>query len=311
MSIKIAVGGAKRADIFGVDPFQVQMSEELRGRAKPPTEEDIIHLAESLLKEGQIEPVEVRRIDNEGHVALTLGFTRCAAARLIRTGFMGTDGELRQDEKFNLLVKVVDCNDQRAFERNIVENAIRQATSPVDDALNHDKLRTRYQYTDGDIAKLYGEKGTVRIGKLRKLLMLDQSVLNLVHEGNLAVERALDLLDLPPEQRAETVAVAVKEDGKVEGQVIREQVRAHHLSDDGKTVAAGTSSNGNGDGKVKSISLSMRELRTYFQEVVDGERYDTAEVRFAKEFLEFLAGKRTAKAMDNTLRRLLKSKQEK
>lgn len=313
MAMKLAVP-AKRSDEFGVNPFDITVSEELRGRSKPPTEEQIIARAESMLEHSQLQPCQVRRIDSAGNLSLILGFTRMAAARIIRTGFVGTDGEFKQDPEFNLTVKVVDCNDQKSFLRNIVENAQRNPTSPIDDAVNQQKLRDRYQLSDTDIMKLYGERNTNRIGKLRKLLLLEEPIQDMVHEGTLAVDPAIALLDLPPGERLAAVNAATSTNGngkaKVDGSAIKAQVREHHLNDDGqRPEGVGTATEEEDTGK-KYVPLSMRELRKYLAAVSDNEdeRYDEAECRFAKDMLAFMAGKRKAQGMDNALRRLLEAK---
>src|SRR4051812_22350646 len=107
MAVKINTGDSEytRQDYFFVDPFEVIVKEELRGRRKPPTEEAIIDMATSMNDHGQQQPVQVRKADNN-RIMLNLGFTRTAAARLIRTGFVceDEDGGVREikDEEFKL-----------------------------------------------------------------------------------------------------------------------------------------------------------------------------------------------------------------
>jgi ParB-like chromosome segregation protein Spo0J len=129
-----------RSDLFGVDPYDIDVQEEFRGRHIPPAEEAIVEMAESLLEQGQIQPVLARKIEG-GRIRLTVGFTRCAAARLIRDGFIGSDGQSHQDKEFKLQVKIIECNDERALLLNIRENNDRGGTSEIDDAHNQETLR--------------------------------------------------------------------------------------------------------------------------------------------------------------------------
>ena len=314
MALKISAGeGVKRGDIFFVNPFEITMSEELRGRSKPPTEQEIIDRALSMMEHGQLQPVEVRRIDAAGHVVVTYGYTRTAAARLIRTGFVNPlTGETVQNENFMLQIKVVDCNEKEAFIRNIVENKQRNETTPIDDAINQRRLRDDYGYNDTEIATLYEEKNTNRVAKLRKLLVLEDRIQDLVHQGLLAVDPAVLIIDLPEDQRWAACEAATNGKGKVDGSAIKSQVREHHLSDDHK-VADGATGDGEetpASGGKKSVNRSMREVKKFFDAVAANEEgiYVEAEVRFAKDTMKFMAGKTTDKAMGNALRRLLEAK---
>ena len=124
MALKIDGGkeGVKRGDLYYVDPFAVIVREELRGRHTPPTDQDVVMRAMSMAEHGQLQPVEARRSDGN-KLLLTMGFTRCAAARLIRDGFTGPDGKKHQDKEFRLQVKITDCNDETALMNIDVQKA--------------------------------------------------------------------------------------------------------------------------------------------------------------------------------------------
>jgi ParB-like chromosome segregation protein Spo0J len=342
--MKIKAGdNVRRGDLFYIDPYQIKVREDLRGRHKPPTDEDVISMAESMLDFGQIEPVEARRLPDQT-LELNLGFTRTAAARLIREGFkvQTDDGEVeRHDADFMLQVKVVDCNDQTAFTRNVVENCHRNMTSPMDDAFNQDRLRNLYGYNDVAIARLYGYPNSSKVSRLHKLLSLDRKVQDLVHagpqDGGMSVQAALDLLELPADQREEAVKTATA-NGKVSGAEIRSIVRAHHLSDDKteETPAAPAA-----DGTVEDLSFlgndtlpvtvpttkagkektngkeqkgkarTMREVRVFFDHLQDEEGTDANIARFCESMVKFTNGTISDKQMVNALDRLLDAKRGK
>lgn len=343
MATTIKAGdNVRRGDLFYIDPYQIKVRNELRGRHKPPSQDKVINKAESMLDFGQIEPVEARRLPDKT-LELSLGFTRTAAARLIREGFkvQTEDGEVeRKDPDFMLQVKVVDCNDQVAFTRNVVENCHRDMTSPMDDAFNQDRLRNLYGYTDVQIGRLYGYPNSSKVSRLHKLLSLDAKVQDLVHlgpqDGGMSVQAALDLLELPAEQRDEAIAAA-SANGKVSGAEIRSIVRAHHLSDDKVeteevpaenstvedlsflgtdplpvTVPTAKSGKEKENGKAqKGKARTMREVRVFFDHLQDEDDIDANVSRFCQSMLDFTNGTISDKQMVNALNRLLEAKKGK
>jgi ParB-like chromosome segregation protein Spo0J len=307
VATKINAGGTeKRGDLWFVDPYQVQVSEELRGRRRPPADDAIIEMACSLLEHGQLQPVLTRR-DGQGRLVLTLGFTRTAAARLIRDGFTDPDGTERRDERFMLKAAVSDCSDQQAFTRNVIENARRNATSDMDDAHNQERLRG-YGMTDVEIGRLYGARDGARVSRIRKLLRLNDDAQLLVHQGQLSVDAALTMLDMPEPARKAAVEKA-KSGEKVTGADVKRQVREHHLRDepsDGATPEPMAPS-----GKAPKTPLSIREIRKFFEDLavatdsVDDPAWIPAVQRFAKDFGAFLAGTKSEKAARKAISRML------
>lgn len=305
MAVRLNAGdNVKRGDLYFVNPFEVIVREELRGRHFPPTPEDIIERATSIYDYGQLQPVECRRIEDNKPL-LTLGFTRCAAVRLIREGFVGTDGVARHDPERMLQVKINDTNDEAAFIRNVKENADRNQTSDIDDAFNQQKLRADYGYSDADIARLYGYKNQNRVGRLRKLLQLDKDLQLLVHRGEMPTQAALDLLDLPQEARDEAIKNAKRDNGKVSGSAVRNQVREHILNDNHK--ADEVENAGDTPQEVRGAKArSMREMRKLFERLKE-ESDQEAIQNFARTMLSFIAGKKTERAVENALNRVLDS----
>lgn len=249
MALKINAGeNVKRGDIFFVDPFQVIVKEELRGRHKPPTEKAIIDMACSLMDNGQRQAVECRKL-KDNRLQLNLGFTRTAAARLIRNGFTDPDGNERKDEEFMLKVMISDANDEVAFINNVVENAHRNQTSPIDDAHNQHKLRDQLGKTDAEIMRLYRYRDENKVARLRRLLSLPTWIQDLVHEYSitegetgLPVKGALDLLDLPEDQWEEAIKSSMGENGRVVAAKLTAHVREHNLE------KAESNGDGNGEG---------------------------------------------------------------
>ena len=238
MPSKINTGKSshKRTDLWLVDPYSVIVKEELRGRHKPPSPEDIMARALSMLEHGQLQPCLGRKLPSD-KVQIIAGFTRTAAARLIRDGFVDADGVQHCDPGFLLSVTLVKCNDEEARERNVIENAHRNATSPIDDAINQEWMRSSRGYNNAEISRKYGW-APVKVGQHAKLLDLSDDVRLLVHDGRMAVSAALDYLDLPEEKRGEVLAAATNGEGKIKGRKVKDEVRDWHLRDSDETVAA-------------------------------------------------------------------------
>jgi ParB/RepB/Spo0J family partition protein len=312
MAAKIDAGDdVKRGDMFWVDPFKIVMKEDLRGRHKPPTEEQIIEMAESMMDNTQQQPVQCRKL-GDNRLQLNLGFTRTAAARLIRTGFTDSKGNQRKDEEFKLKVVISDANDKQAFKNNIVENAHRNQTSPIDDAHNHRECREKYGMTDPEITELYRYKDVNKVGRLRRLLSLNSDVQDLVHAGTMSVTAAIDLLDMPEDKQAEAIKAATK-DGKVSGAQVRAQVRSHLLADTdtGAAGANGTPAAGTGGQRAStpaSKAMSMREIREFFDAQSKNEDSAPELVAFAKTFILFMKGQRSEKYVTNAYLDLKKKK---
>lgn len=317
MATKIDAGeNVRRADYFFVDPGAVIVDEALRGRHTPPSDAEIVEMAESLMEFGQRTPIEGRKLPGN-KVQVAFGFTRTAAARLIRAGFTASDGSHKQDDQFMLKVIVTDANDKDAFLHNIVENAHRNATTPIDDAYNQGRMRDQYGYSDDDIAKLYRYKGVGKVQRMRQLLALPHEVQMLVHTGEMTVTAAIDLLDLPAEKMAEVIGAAQTDSG-VDSHAVREAVRNHTLdetdagaghrlisNEQAAAVAAGQEVEivvpaATTKAKPKYKPRSMREVRAFLTMLTEREQPQESDVKlgaFAETMMLWLAGKRTDKTL--------------
>ena len=140
MAMHLNAGEIGRADLFLILPENIVVNKADNGRAIPHSQEEIEALAHSIIDHGQQQPVVVRRIEDK-KVALVSGYGRYKAVRHI-------NAVLRPDVPVKLQCKVVDCNPEEAFVRNIVENNERAATTPVDDAHNQRRLREEFGWPE-------------------------------------------------------------------------------------------------------------------------------------------------------------------
>ena len=304
MATSVNAGEVKRRDYFFVDPNEVIVKEDLRGRKFAPTEADIISRAISMIEKTQLQPVQARRVQDK-RLQLVLGFTRTAAARLIRSGFEH-EGATYHDPEFMLKVIVADCNDKEALYRNIAENNERNACSDIDDAHNQNRMR-EHGDSDADIARFYGCSAT-QVGKLRKLLSLTDKEQELVHYGLLPTQVAIDLLDLDTDERTKIITECQKDNGKIDGAAARSQLRDHHLADvddDEATAIFGEASDTkpNNTKPTKSITRSLREVKKYLNDRLEDEKFgDYHDVM--ETLVEYMAGNKSDRQMDNAFKRL-------
>ncbi len=299
MALELNAGKVTRRDLFWIEPEQIIVLEDLRGRHKPPGEEAIVEMAMSLFDYGQQQPVACRRVEGN-RVRLHAGFTRAAAARLIRTGFTGTDGVERRNPEFRLQCVIQECSDNEAFQRNVVENAHRNNTSSIDDAHNQRRLRDQCGMEDAAIARLYRYGDGSKVGRLRELLDLSENVQDLIHSGAMPIDAALALKKLPPAKRKTAVKAATTDSGKVKASVIKRQVREEHLAD--KPDAEQPASQESNGTTTKTVPLSMRDVKEFFQDM----QKDTDErlQKFAGVMLDWIKGEVGSRALGNAFDKL-------
>jgi len=317
MTMKLAEGiDVKRSDRFHLKPEDIIICPELRGRHTPPTNEQVAQLAISMHKNSQIEPVLCRRT-HDNRVKLVAGFTRHEAAKMLRQGFE-YDDKSYCDPEFRLSVVLSDCNDEEAFLRNLAENNDRCPTSAIDDAHNQRRLRETYGKNDVEIAEIYGVS-SVKVGQYRKLLELSNDEQALVHKGLLAVSAALTLLNVSSEERAQIVADATKENGKVDGSAIRVAVREVLTGPETEETEEVEDTNTSevvedATGEVppappdpprgKNLGRSVRDIRKWGESLKDNEELSDAVRHFGGVLLQYLAGRKGEKALMTALSKL-------
>lgn len=326
MSIKLNVEekAIETKDVFLVSVDDIIVKPELRGRWHAPEPKQIIERAVSMLGQGQMQPVECRRVtakneetgkDEKNKLELVYGFTRYEAAKLIIEGFKDQGGNFHQNKDFKLMVRVVDSDEKTAFLRNVSENNQRNATSPIDDAVNQQKLRELYGWKDADIARFYGYKVQNKVGQLRKLLELGDKEKRMVHSGELSIQAAIDLLALEEGKRGEALEAAKKKNGKVSGTELKKAVRDQEIAKTETKIddSAFSSEDGGGgqrsEGKAEPApskpdlvrARTIKELREFFKGQVE-KREDGKAKKLCETILGFIGGSKTEKAMENKIK---------
>jgi len=275
MAISLNAGDYGRADLFNIAPEDITVNQSENGRLEPHSPEEIESLARSILENGQLQPVIVRRIDDR-RVQLVAGYGRHRAVKYINEA-------LQPSSPVKLQCKVMDGNAEEAFVRNLVENLQRADTTSVDDAHNQRRLREQYGWSETKIAEFY-KKSVAYISQLRKTLSLSSEIQARVASGDMAVSAAIDLADVPEADRAAIVAEATASNGKVSTETIRKRVRDKALE----------------NGKDKHKGRSIKEVCAFLEDTSGpGEKESVAAL--CEMLVAFIRGRKTEKQMHNAL----------
>lgn len=183
-----------------ISPKNLKLREQkLRGRSKDVSAEERYALADSLLKNGQQQPIQVRPIKGTPDYEVLFGNTRTLAGMDIVNGFKHTVNSKEVDfppvPDFTLRAEVVECDDEDAFLRTTIENAQRFQTSSIDDAINHETLRNDFGMSDAAITRLYGYGHQASVTQLKKLLALPTDLQERIHRGDMTKQAGFMLVD--------------------------------------------------------------------------------------------------------------------
>ena len=143
-------------------------------------EEALAKLADSLRKNGMLQPVMVRRSDDGGYL-IVAGERRWRAAVL---------AGLKE-----IPVLVVEADDRRAYQFALIENLQRVDLDPLEEAASYRRLTGEYGMTQEEVSVLTG-RSIPYISNTLRLLRLPDEVKDLVREGRLSAGHARALLGL-------------------------------------------------------------------------------------------------------------------
>lgn len=159
-------------------------------------ESDIKELAASIREKGVIEPIIVRRNNNE--YILAAGERRFRAARL--AGLTEIPAVIRE------------MTDAELLEIGLVENLNRQDLNPLEQAAGFDELHRKFELTHEQIARLVGRDRSTITNALR-LLSLPEKVKEYIRDGRLTEGHARTLLTINNEIKLIQVAERIVRDG--------------------------------------------------------------------------------------------------
>jgi ParB/RepB/Spo0J family partition protein len=142
MAVEFDVKGSRTSE-YRFLPESLDVQPEMNGRHDLP---DIQWIVDSIIKHGQLQPVTIRR--TAGQPVLVAGFSRWrAVSKINKDNLLPKPLELR--------CSYTQLTEKQAFLANIEENRVRNATTPMDDAYNLQRLINVYQMTEQEAADSY------------------------------------------------------------------------------------------------------------------------------------------------------------
>ena len=164
---KVAIGDLSR------NPYQPRQSFN---------EEKLEELANSIKKNGVIQPIAVRRNKNgDGKYEIVAGERRWLAAQ--KAGL------------HEIPVTVLDLSDVESLEVAIVENIQRDDLNPIEEARGYKRLNQEFKYDHESISKLMS-KSRSHISNTLRLLTLPSDVIAMLEEGTLTSGQARPLIGI-------------------------------------------------------------------------------------------------------------------
>ena len=146
------------------------------------SEEKLEELANSIRKNGIIQPIAVRPIKSSvGKFEIVAGERRWLAAQ--KAGL------------HEIPVNVLDLSDVESLEVAIVENIQRDDLNPIEEAKGYKRLNEEFKYDHESISKLMS-KSRSHISNTLRLLTLPKDVIAMLEEGSLSSGQARPLIGI-------------------------------------------------------------------------------------------------------------------
>jgi len=193
-------------------------------------EETIEELAQSIRAYGIIQPISVRKLEEDKYEIIA-GERRFRAAKKI--GLQ------------EVPVIIVDIDDKDSAAIALLENIQREDLNFLEEAQAYYNLIKEYNYTQEQLAEIIGKKQSTIANKLR-ILKIEEKITKMILENNLTERHARALLKLPTiELQEEVIKTVIKRGLNV--RATEELINKQLLKMSGKELAA------DGKKKIKGI----------------------------------------------------------
>jgi ParB/RepB/Spo0J family partition protein len=192
MSVNFDVKAARNTE-YGFFPDELEVLPELNGRHELP---DIQWIVDSIIRHGQLQPVTIRQTAKKP--VLVAGFSRWRAVAKINKEHL-TERPLRLRCSYTALTE------KQAFMANVEENRVRNATTPIDDAYNIQRMVNVYGMTEKEVAETYRVSVAWVKGRLQ-LIELTPEAEKAYREGRIAGPAAKEIAKLSRDMQKKIVA---------------------------------------------------------------------------------------------------------
>lgn len=160
-------------------------------------EDTIKELAESIEKNGLLQPIVVRPME-KGKYQIIAGERRYRAFKKLG--------------KSMIPAIVRDYEDEEVDKLQLVENVQREDLNPYDEAIAYLKLKEKYGLKQDDIAKAVG-KSRPYISNMTRLLSLEDEILEMLKKGEITVSHAKLILSVDTKEERLKLAHKIKDAG--------------------------------------------------------------------------------------------------
>ncbi|WP_294796743.1 ParB/RepB/Spo0J family partition protein [uncultured Fenollaria sp.] len=160
-------------------------------------EDTIKELAESIEKNGLLQPIVVRPMAG-GKYQIIAGERRYRAFKKLG--------------RASIPAIVRDYEDEEVDKLQLVENVQREDLNPYDEAIAYLKLKEKYGLKQDDIAKAVG-KSRPYISNMTRLLSLEDEILEMLKNGEITVSHAKLILSVETKEERLKLAHKIKDAG--------------------------------------------------------------------------------------------------
>jgi ParB family chromosome partitioning protein len=196
------------------------------GKYQPRTqfsETSLLELAESIKKNGIMQPIIVRPSPKQsGKYEIVAGERRWRAAQLANL------------EQVPVIIREIP--DKQALELALVENIQRQDLTPLEEAQGYQRLIEEFEYTQEELSSTIG-KSRSHVANLLRLLALPDEIKDMLDKGQLTMGHARALIGIPN-------AVEIARDIVRKGMNVRQAEQASRTAQGSEKRSAPRSSSG-------------------------------------------------------------------
>ena len=200
-------------------------------------EDELSDLADSIKKEGLLQPIIVRS-DSKGY-QIVAGERRWQACKLA-----GVE---------SIPVRIVEMDDERTLRVALIENLQRSDLNAIEEARGYKELMKAGGMKQAELAEAVSKSRSAIANTLR-LLDLPDEVQELVFDGKLSAGHARTVLSIPDEDKRVSFAQKIAD----EGLSVREAERIATL------IASGNQEKAKRPAAPRSFKLVAKELRKYY-----------------------------------------------
>ena len=259
MAVEFNAPGTRTSE-YKFLPQYIEVAPEMNGRHELP---DIQWIINSILRHGQLQPVTIRRTASKP--VLVAGFSRWRAISEINK-------QKLTEKPLELRCSYTQLTEKQAFLANIEENRVRNATTPMDDAYNLQRLVNVYQMTLDECADSYRASVSWVKGRLA-LIEATPEVEKQIRAGKIKGPAAKAVAKLSKEHQQNLAKVA-EEKGNVTAADIRRET-----GEPDTLATPPAASQGQETGNLKSLGLEMA------RSILDFDMQDE-QIRLATLFFE-------------------------